>query len=371
VATIYIENKKVSVKENITRKALHVANRVMKTPFQIAIKDHNDILNCEEIIRIVPEKRILAFGKWGNQNVAIKLFYQKRHAKRHAERDAFGIESLMQANVPTARLLYKGNIDKGRVYILIFEKINHGVSLDTLWKNHENFEDMRELLHAVTIELATQHVLGILQRDLHLNNLLITPKHIYTLDGGMIDYFERPLDHKLSLEYLALFLVQLGVAFGSLQQELFKHYTKSRGWIVKPAEIKVFNKFISKLTEERMHNYKKKIFRKCTSFNKLDKFNKNLIYDRQYESPEFKALLANPDARIDNPAAIVLKAGRSSTVVKVIVDGRELVVKRYNRKNVWHGMRRCLRETRAKKSWRISQQLFASGVATPKPLAFI
>lgn len=371
MATIYTEDKKVSSKENMTWKTLYRADRTIKTPFQIVLADHNEVLSCEEVIRIVPRKRLLAFGKWGGKEVAVKLFYENRNAKRDAERDAFGIESLMQTNVPTAQLLYKGNIDKGRIYILIFEKINQAVSLETLWQEQKNSDAMRPLLRAVTIELATQHVLGILQNDLHLHNFLITKKNIYTLDGGKIDYIEQPLDTQNSIEYLALFLVQFGVGVSNLQRELFDIYAKSRGWLVKPADIKTFNKCLAQQTEERMRKYKRKIFRSCSAFNKINKINKTIIYDRQYESSQFQHLLLNPDAYVDNPEALVLKAGRSSTVVKVVVDGRELVIKRYNIKNVWHGLRRCLRATRAQKSWRVSQQLYASGITTPKPVAFI
>jgi len=371
VATNYIENTKNSSKENMTWKTLYRANRTIKTPFQIVLTDQNEVLSCEEVIRIVPKKRLLAFGMWGDKEVAVKLFYEKQNAKRDAERDAFGIESLMQTNVPTAKLLYKGSIDKDRIHILVFEKINDAVSLETLWQNKNNIDDMRPLLQAVTIELATQHVLGILQNDLHLRNFLITEKNIYTLDGGKIEYIEQPLDTENSIVYLALFLAQFGVGVESLQQELFDIYAKSRGWLVKPSDIKAFHKCLAKQTEERMRKYKRKIFRPCSSFNKIKKINKTIMYDRQYESSEFQHVLLNPDVYIDHPKALVLKAGRSSTIVKIVVDGRELVIKRYNIKNVWHGLRRCLRATRAKKSWRISQQLYASGIATPRPIAFI
>lgn len=371
MATKHIENTQSSSKEPMTWKTLYRADRTIKTPFQIVLKDHNDVLHCEEVIRIVPKKRLLAFGKWGDKDVAVKLFYENRNAKRDADRDAFGVESLMQTNVPTAKLLYKGNIDKGRIHILILEKINDAVSLETLWENKKNIDDIRPLLHAVTIELATQHVLGILQNDLHLRNFLVAEKNIYTLDGGKIDYIEQPLDIQDSIAYLALFLAQLGVGVPHLQQELFDIYANSRGWLVKPAEIKTFHKYLAQQTEDRMRKYKRKIFRPCSAFNRLNKINKTIMYDRQYESSQFQHLLLNPDAYIDDPKALILKAGRSSTIVKVVVDGRELVIKRYNIKNVWHGLRRCLRTTRAKKSWQIAQQLYASGITTPRPVAFI
>lgn len=368
MVTTYTEN---NLNQTITFKSLYRADRTIKVPFNIVLDDHNEPLTCEHIIRILPKNRLLAFGKWGEKEVAIKLFYENRKAKEHARRDAFGIESLMQYNVPTAKLLYKGFIENGKIHILIFEKINQAISLEKLWRNKERLADIEGLLKAVTIELATQHVLGILQRDLHLNNFLVTEKNIYTLDGGQIDCFDYPLEKKISMDYLALFLVQLGVGEEQLQNQLFDTYTQSRGWIVKPADSKTFKKLLIQQAATRLQKFKKKIFRNCSQFQRIDKYNKTIIYDKSYDSMEFRHLLKNPDVYINHPNAQFLKKGGSSTVVKVVIDEKPFVIKRYNYKDIWQWLRRMLSMSRAKRSWRISQQFYSSGLLTPMPVAFI
>ncbi len=95
------------------------------------------------------------------------------------------------------------------------------------------------------------------------------------------------------------------------------------------------------------------------------------MYDRTYQSPEFLAFLKNPDAVFTQPKTEVLKDGRSSTVVKIKLDGHSLVVKRYNIKGVWHWLRRCLRFSRAADCWRIANLLRLFGVATAKPVAYV
>ena len=96
----------------MTWKLLRQADRLMKVPFCLQLTESEDPLVCEEVVRIIPGKRLVAFATWGNQEVAVKLFYEKGKAKRDAERDRFGSDVLTQANVPTPKLLYKGVADK-------------------------------------------------------------------------------------------------------------------------------------------------------------------------------------------------------------------------------------------------------------------
>src|SRR5579883_1939926 len=88
-----------------------------------------------------------------------------------------------------------------------------------------------------------------------------------------------------------------------------------------------------------------KIQRSSTDFVRRDQFTSLIMYDRAYHSPAFQEFLKNPEAVFQNPESKILKAGRSSTVVQFRLDNRQLVVKRYNMKNLFHRLRRCLRKT--------------------------
>src|SRR5205085_4110489 len=115
----------------------------------------------------------------------------------------------------------------------------------------------------------------------------------------------------------------------------------------------------------------KKIFRDCTDFACFRDRRTKGMYDRKYAGPQLMAFLSSPESIFDSPHAIVLKAGRSSTVIKVTLDNRELVIKRHNLKNFWHWSRRMLRSTRAFHSWRLAQKLRLFGVTTARPVTFI
>ncbi|EKD53706.1 MAG: hypothetical protein ACD_60C00160G0028 [uncultured bacterium] len=357
--------------EDMPLKKLFHANYMMKMPFHLKLDTHDCIVECEELIRLVPGKRLVTLGTWNDKTVVAKLFYERRRAIRHAMRELAGIEILTVSGVPTPKLLYYGTAQKKRVHVLLFEYISESKSLETVWQEKKDLRDLALLMQAVTIELATQHVLGILQHDLHLKNFLLKENQIFTLDAGSIECSHTPLPKKTSLDHLGLFFSQLGVGTEELQQTLFEVYTKARGWLVKKADVAYLEAAIRKWNQRRFQQYESKLTRHCTAFARIAWPQVLIMYDRTYYLPEFKAFLANPENVFQQKNTVILKAGRTSTVAKVTLDNKNFVVKRYNIKNITHWLRRCFRPTRAFTSWRLSHLLRLFGIKTAKPVAFI
>lgn len=354
---------------NLTWKDLHKSTFSVSTPFQLVLSDGQVFLG-EQVVRVIPRRRLVVFGMWQDKPVVAKLFFD-RHAKRHMKKDAAGIRILKENRVPTPALYYQGISKDKRVRVLIFQRIFKAKSLEEIWRERESTESLLPLLKAVMVEFATQHVYGVLQNDLHLKNFLITKKTMYSLDGAQVEPFPYLLPKKPSLNNLALFLAQLGVGIEKYQELLFRHYAKSRGWLLKKEDIAELHSSIEKWNVERWQKFEKKIFRSCTDFACFQEARSVGMFDKNYATPELMAFLKNPEAAFNHTTAQFLKIGGSSTVVKVVLDNRELVIKRYNIKTVWHFLRRCLRPTRASQSWRLAQKLHLFGVTTAKPIAFL
>jgi len=100
-------------------------------------------------------------------------------------------------------------------------------------------------------------------------------------------------------------------------------------------------------------------------------FKRVIIYNQDYESPALVSLVEAPDEWLADACERLLKVDSGSTVGIVNLDNRQLVVKRYNVKGIWHGVRRALRKTRALISWQSAHLLLAHGIATPRPVAVI
>ncbi len=91
--------------------------------------------------------------------------------------------------------------------------------------------------------------------------------------------------------------------------------------------------------------------------------------DRAFYNDAMERFLGDPDSVMD--AGVLLKAGRSSTLALVDINGRRLVIKRYNIKNRWHAIKRCCRPSRASVSWRNAHLLLFLGISTPRPILLL
>jgi len=67
----------------------------------------------------------------------------------------------------------------------------------------------------------------------------------------------------------------------------------------------------------------------------------------------------------------VLKCDDTSFVSRVLWNGQDAVVKRYNHRGLWHSFRHTLKGSRAKRNWRHAHRLMSLKIATPEPLAYV
>lgn len=94
------------------------------------------------------------------------------------------------------------------------------------------------------------------------------------------------------------------------------------------------------------------------------------LLSRVDDGPGLRQLLKDPDASFPGPDR-ALKNGNTCTVWATEVDNRQVVVKRYNVKNFWHGLKLSTRAGRAFRSWDNALCLLDHGVVTPRPVAVV
>lgn len=353
----------------ITWEELFEADYTFNQPFDLHI-DNNAIFYAEKVLRIVPTKRLVVYGKWNDKPAVAKLFFDKHQAQQRVEREIKGIAILQNNKIPTPSILHHGIADE-RIEVLISEYIPDAKNLETIWEETKNPEIPPQELYNAMVELATHHVLGVIQHDLHLGNFLITEKMTYTLDGACIIQDKQLLPKKASINNVALFLSQLGIGCEVVQEKLFKHYAKSRGWLIKRDDIDEVFSQIKNWNTIRWSAYSKKIFRSSTGFTSFNKNGFYGVFNRAYINEEFSEILENPDSAFTHPTAVILKNGRSATVVKITINQREIIVKRHNMKHVFHQLRRYVRTTRALKVWRLANKLNLFAIPVAKPIGFL
>lgn len=354
-------------------KRLRKAGRGIELPFSLPLEGSDGVLHCERLLRIVPGRRAVLLGKWGKKQVVAKLFYRPLQIHRHLRREVQGTRALLRAGIITPDLLYIGNAKNTAIGVLLFDYIHPASSLEKVWNAIDNTGEKRDLFRQLVLILAKMHQAGLKQQDLHLNNFLIKSHTIYSMDGASIKQNKtgHPLKVPESLKNLAILFAQLTLQDCSLLQELYKDYTESRGWENSNDYFRKLQLKIERSRRQRIRRYMKKLFRESTEIVSRKSFTRFMLCKRAYYTGAMAAFLESPDRLLDQQNDELLKRGKTSTVGRIKIEGRDLVVKRYNIKNFGHGLRRSVMATRAAHSWRNAHLLLLLGIATPRPVAML
>lgn len=331
------------------------------------------IFECKEIVRCVPGKRLVCRGTLGGQSVYAKLFIG-RHAKRYAARDLRGVQALVDAGIPTPSVVYVGAMaddadDLGEA--LVFATVPASVNAEDAWRGYRQQAEHLTLAKKLVVEVARHHQTGLIQTDLYLKNFLLQGEQVYTLDGDAIRKLPAIFSQRKALENLAILLSKFDVSDTVVWlPELLTDYAKARGWNTAPG-IAAMGKRVSVHRHKVAGHYaNEKVFRQCSDIQVEKRFDYFLAVARPYFSEDLRRALNNPDKLLDEPA-LRLKSGNTCTVSLAEVDGRKVVVKRYNIKSFWHGLNRALRPTRAAVSWANAHRLLIYGIATAAPIALL
>lgn len=321
---------------------------------------------CQKIVRCLPEKRISCIGKWQDKTVFAKLFIAKQRAKIHCSRERKGVELLHSKQINAPKILHLATALNNEVHIIIFDFIAEAVSAQTAWDNASTKAQQLLFKKLVTL-IAEHHNKGIIQADLHLGNFLLRDDVIFSLDGSDISHSKIKLQR--ALDNLALFFAQFYPANDTHIERAFLHYGALRNWVTKQSLIDAMLQLTLIKREKRKQKFLAKIYRENSLFAVKTSWKKHIICNRNYLSKEMLELLNNPNKFID--CGELLKSGNTATLAAVALNDKQLVVKRYNIKNILHGVSRALRQSRASISWKNAHMLNFYGIATAKPVALI
>ena len=327
-------------------------------------------LQLLSLLRVLPGQRYVGAGVWRGRTVLAKLLVGPK-AARHFQRELEGVRLLAAQGMTTPLLLADG-LEDGEGGWLLFEFIEQAHSLGDAWAEVESQTPLNDVQQTVLGEalsaIAQLHAKGLWQEDLHLDNLLRSHGKLYLIDGAGIRVEEagKPLSRQKVLENLGVFFAQLPKSLEPFTEELLVHYLLSNGEHGLPME--ALQKQIDKVRSWRLKDYLDKVGRDCSLFSVQDGAS-GLRAIRREEEAAMLPVLAKADELLDQ--GHLYKTGGAASVGRVEVNGRSLVIKRYNIKDLAHWFKRFWRPSRAWHSWREGNRLLFLGIATPKPLALL
>lgn len=334
-------------------ETLRAGGRRVLAPCTLALDDGRELM-IERWLRILPGKRLTGIGRWNGQAVLAKLFVAARGSERHWQRERRGIDSLSKDGLPTPKPIASGRLEGAGFFVLT--EYLEGARCPSVAAVGE--------LGKVFETVGLMHARSLLQEDVHLGNFLIREDKLYIIDGDAV----RPAGAaRERLDNLALLFAQLPpAACSAMQPSLLAAYRKGNpDFIVDAAQLEAS---IVRARERRLAGYLDKCLRDCSLFKvarRADRFFSLVRSEADFLAP----LAADPDAWLEQGTP--LKRGRSATLALVELEGRKLVIKRYNIKGAGHALSRAWRPSRAWHSWVEAHRLRFLGIATPRPLALI
>ena len=339
--------------------------------FDLLLAD-GSILAISEIVRVVPNKRLVCKALWNNQAVYAKLFIGA-NAKRYAQRDEQGVRALVNANIATPDLLFSGDIElhQQSANILIFKAIatqNADVHYQHFLESQQKPARLQLMLQ-LTSMVAQMHKVNLQQTDLYFKNFLLDANRLYAIDGDGIQAFSTLFKKRQKQCNLATLLSKLDGLDTGWIEDCYVHYCKQTAVKYSPTDYAELYSLTQKIRQKTAHSYAdKKVFRTCSDVKVSQNFNQFTALSSDFGA---KNLNVNQlDNALDN-AQNVLKSGNTCTVGRAVMANQQVVIKRYNIKNFWHGVKLGISQSRAAKSWANAHRLTILSIATAKPLALI
>lgn len=347
------------------------AGRHPPVPLSVALggADGSPELTLEAWLRVLPGQRYVARAQWQGRTVLAKLLVGGK-AARHFQRELQGAQMLASQGLTTPPLLAEGQGDDGAW--LLFDYLPDAQSLDQAWREVEDQLPLSaaqtEVLGEALAAIGRLHARGLWQEDLHLDNLLRCSGALYFIDGGGVrgQTPGQPLSRERVVANLGMFFAQLPGRLMPHAGRLLAAYLEANPTHELPLE--AILQAEARVRRWRVRDYLNKAGRDCTLFSVSRSVSRLQAVVREAQA-DLAPLLREPDAYVEQGQRF--KGGGTATVARVDLNGRALVVKRYNIKNLRHHLSRFWRPSRAWHSWIEGHRLLLHGIATPAPLGVI
>jgi tRNA A-37 threonylcarbamoyl transferase component Bud32 len=330
--------------------------------------DNGEELHCLEVVRSLPGKRLVFLGEYAGEQVFVKLYLDPNRGEIHWRRELDGLKGFFAGDIATAKVLYAGKTADQSHPLIVLEQLQGMVSIRQAWDEADD-QGRERILQRMILLLTRHHRAGLCQTDLHLGNFLLSGQEIFSLDGAGVKLYPDGMGQDDRLENLALFIAQLPPVWEEKVSDIYDIYTAGSGWQQGPGGDVLLAK-VKTARERRWKEYRGKLFRNCTAFTYTKHNGGFQVVANRYANRELLELLSDPDASLPGQK-LALKNGNTCTLWSVTAGEMGLVVKRYNVKGFWHGLKLKLLSGRGERSWLNGYRLGFYGVPTPAPVALL
>ena len=349
-------------------------NNIPFTPFSLFLPPDSRLepeIHCLRLLRDLPGKRQVYLGQWGDQQIVAKVFVPHKRAGRYWQREERGITIMVQRGILTPEILYSGPLDHGAGLVIILPFVAHAETLLEKWISISNTRERIKILSLLMTVLSDHHQAGLIQGDLHLGNFLLAKEQIYTLDGSDITVYRQSVGLHKSVDNLGLLGAQFFPEDDKLVENWLQMYCRFRNFAYNENLLQKLKTRIAVQRHKRKKKVLRKIFRECSAVVFRQDGSRRMFCLRRHFTASMAVFLDDPEKYLAEKNVELLKDGNSSTVMGLTIGNTPMVVKRYNIKGLFHGLRRSIARTRASRSWENAHLLEFYGFRTAGPVAMV
>lgn len=324
--------------------------------------------NCQ-LIREVRGRRQVYSADWNSQKIIVKVFGHGFFGRRHLLREWNGLQKLRTLQILRPEPLFFGKTGSGQ-WAMATEYILNSHDVSTLFKSLTDKPAKIKLLQLVVGQLAHLHIQGVLQKDLHLGNFLEADNRFYVLDPAQIRFYSQPISVKKGLVQLVHLCTNWPADDEELLETLIRKYFAVRGLILRPWLLERLLRQIRACRTQNIQRKLPKTLRNSKLYFTIKTKTVRGVFAKAFCEPKQAAELPLQIDLLMSKGKI-LKRGNTCFVSLVEINGKRVVIKRYNHKGFWHSLRHTLKGSRAKHCWLDGHRLRMLKIPTALPLAFL
>lgn len=332
--------------------------------------ENQTVFEATQLLRAVPNKRLVLAGNWQNQPAVAKLFMQSRRALKHYQRELRGLQALQKVHIKTPAIYHAGWNDTKEIYLIIYEYLAHAQPFSNIWEN-ANAQQQQQLLTQLMQITAQLHTQGLYQRDCHLDNFMYeSAQGIIMLDGATVVNQPHALNVSISLNNLAQLLAQFSSKNDHYFKAAFDEYIKLRGWQSNAPSFTQLETKILKWRNRRVKIYLSKALRTCTAFICEKTWDQFKIWDRDYDSREIHHLLEKPGSLFYLHGEETFQESNYE-VLTASFNQYNFQIRRYPIDSIWQQLKYSILPSPARTAWLEMLKNRFTDKSTERPIALV
>ncbi|MHC4126426.1 MAG: hypothetical protein ACYSRR_08255, partial [Planctomycetota bacterium] len=299
-------------------------------PFQLSIANHlsdykEESLTCTALLRAIVGRRQIYDAMWGDKGVIVKVFLDRISAKRHLKREWRGMKLLQERGLNSPEPLFYGRTKDGHL-AMVMEKIADSLTALEVVVRMKSETEKLDMLVRICKELAKQHKKGVLQKDLHLGNFIISGNKVFALDAGQMRFLRREADRKRSISQLAILACFLQDSETKSISKLCREYANSRGWKFNESNEDSFKRQLIAQRKRGVRRGLKKCLRTSKRHLRIKADDYSAVFDKSFcEGAEPADFIKRIDALMNEGE--IFKRGNTCYVSRIKWHDKDVVVK--------------------------------------------